>query len=720
MAEELKRVGLVFKADGSVDFTKSLKEVNASIQENRSAFKLAQAQWDSNTKSADKLKDRQKYLAEQTKDYGDKVKMLERQLEDLENAEEKDEAAIQKKKNQLNNTKAALKNYEKGLKEVSDALSHGKASMEEYAKKIENVGNKAGAVGKEMTKKVTAPLVAMGGLAIKSAMELDEGYDTIIQKTGATGEQLQNLTDIADNVFNSMPVEMEEVGVAIGEVNTRFHITGDELKKVSQDFLQFAEINKTDLNSSIDGVSATMTKFGIDSSQTRNVLGLLTKAGQDTGVSMEALEKNLQTNGSTLKEMDLDLVSSVNLLAQFESSGVDSATALAGLKKAQQNATKEGKTLKDALGETISGMKNAETETEALQIATELFGKKGAAEMTQAVREGRFSLDNLSGSLENYSGIVQNTYNETIDPWDKMRVATNQLKTAGSDLAAQLFEVLAPIIESVTKKIEEFTSWYSNLDDKQKKTITTIGLLAASIGPLLMMFNKGCQGISNIIGFTSKATSLFNKMPGVFSTVGNGAKVLWGVMAAHPFGAIVTVIGLLITAFVTAYNKCEWFRDGVNRIFGGVVNFLKNTVSKIKGFFNFKWSLPHIELPHFSISGKFSLKPPSVPKLHVKWYAKAMNQAYMLKGASIFGQSNGNLLGGGEVGNEMIMGEQYMIDMIRKASGNNEELIQTMKDFEKRLFDLLLRFFPEFINDKVVISDREFKRTLTEMGVVFQ
>ena len=51
MADDLKRVGLVFKADGSVDFNKSLKEVNASIQENRSEFKLAQSTWDESTKS---------------------------------------------------------------------------------------------------------------------------------------------------------------------------------------------------------------------------------------------------------------------------------------------------------------------------------------------------------------------------------------------------------------------------------------------------------------------------------------------------------------------------------------------------------------------------------------------------------------------------------------------------------------------------------------------
>ena len=98
MPDELQRVGLVFKADGSVDFNKSLKEVNASIQENRSAFKLAKSTWDDSTKSVDKLRDTQKYLSQQTKDYSDKVKMLEGELKELTDGVGKNTEKIAKKR----------------------------------------------------------------------------------------------------------------------------------------------------------------------------------------------------------------------------------------------------------------------------------------------------------------------------------------------------------------------------------------------------------------------------------------------------------------------------------------------------------------------------------------------------------------------------------------------------------------------------------------------
>ena len=180
---------------------------------------------------------------------------------------------------------------------------------------------------------VTAGITALGAARVAASMELDNGYDTIITKTGATGEALENLTTVADNVFSDMPTTMDDVGVAVGEVNTRFGATRTELENLSKDFIKFANINGTDLNTAIDSVDSIMTKFGVDASQTKNVLGLMTKAGQDTGISMETLETALTTNGASLKEMGLDLTSSVNLLAQMEASGVDVSTALAGMKK---------------------------------------------------------------------------------------------------------------------------------------------------------------------------------------------------------------------------------------------------------------------------------------------------------------------------------------------------------------------------------------------------
>ena len=106
---------------------------------------------------------------------------------------------------------------------------------------------------------VTAAITGVAAASVAAAKDMDQGYDTIITKTGATGEALADLTEQMDDVFADLPTDAETAGIAIGEVNTRFELTGDKLEELSKDFIRFAEINGTDLNNSIDSVDAIMT-----------------------------------------------------------------------------------------------------------------------------------------------------------------------------------------------------------------------------------------------------------------------------------------------------------------------------------------------------------------------------------------------------------------------------------------------------------------------------
>ena len=99
-------------------------------------------------------------------------------------------------------------------------------------------------------------------------------------KTGATGEALDDLKKSMENLYSTLPVSAEEAGSAIGEVNTRFKVTGAELEALSTEFLKFARINGTDVSSSVDSVDKIMKKYGVDASKTSEVLGLMTKDPQ--------------------------------------------------------------------------------------------------------------------------------------------------------------------------------------------------------------------------------------------------------------------------------------------------------------------------------------------------------------------------------------------------------------------------------------------------------
>lgn len=429
-------------------------------------------------------------------------------VEELSVAVEKGEETYQRAgsrvldwKKDLNNAEAqtisatrALNENAAYMKEAEESTDGCAASIDAFGKQVNAAAEATEELNTSVNKVFVVEKIAeyadafsgkmreMASAAYDAALELDEGYDTIITKTGATGKVLDSLTESANHIFEDMPVEMKDVGVAIGEVNTRFGQTGEILEKTSKEFMKFAEINGTDLNESIDAADRIMEQFGISAKQTSGFLGLLTARGQETGKSVSELMSELDQNAAMFKELDFSVEESANLLSVFETNGVDAGTALRGLKTATNNYAKEGLSTRQGLEKTIQKIKSAKTSTEALAEAQEIFGIKGAQVMADGIRDGRINLDNLSESMDDYKSTVKDTFESTLDPWDKATVAANNLKTAGSEMVGEFLEVATPAIDEATKAVKSITKGFKNLSDPAKKTISVIGAVGAAAG----------------------------------------------------------------------------------------------------------------------------------------------------------------------------------------------------------------------------------------------
>ena len=126
-------------------------------------------------------------------------------------------------------------------------------------------------------------------------------------------------------------------------------------------------------------------------------------------------------------------------------------------------------------------------------------------------------------------------------------------------------------------------------------------------------------------------------------------------------------------------SKIQGMWDNVKNAFTGLWDDIKSIVQKIRDVFSFEWKLPKIKLPHFKITGKFSLAPPEVPHLSIEWYKKAMNDAYILNSPTIFGAAGGRLLAGGEAGQEAVVGTEKLGEIVKNAitavSGNGSIVI---------------------------------------------
>ena len=667
MDNGLKTVGLTFKADGAVDFKKSLSDVNNAVNENRSAFKLAKSEWDKSTSSAEKLRATQEYLQNQTEAYTAKVDRLTEILKAQESAEVRDEAAISKTKQQLDNAKASLNNYKSGLEDVNKKLESGTAKLEDYSKKVGDFSDATGKIGSSLNKNVTAPVAAATAGIMAAWSQVDEGMDIIVEKTGATGDALEEMQQSARNIAKSIPTDFATAGSAVGEVNTRFHLTGQELEDLSSKFVKFSQLNDTDVSSSIDNTQKVMEAFNLEAEDAGALLDTMNKVGQDTGISMDSLASTMVSNAASLKELGMSAVDAAAFLGQCETSGVDTSAVMTGLKKTLVNASGEGKSMKQALSELQSTMLNAENSADAYNAAVALFGSKAGPALVEFCKSGKLNFEELGASLNDNLGSVEDTFNATLDLADQFKITMNELKDAGYDVGNALGPVLAECLQVVTPILKEIIGTWNSLSPGTQEMIIKCVLLAAALGPVFSIISKVSGGISSIIEVGSKVAPIISKASGGFSAFN-------AVLRANPVLSVVAAVMALITIFVVLYNKCEVFRDGVDAIFGGIQKFIKGVIDKIKGFMDFEWKLPKIKLPHFKASGEWSLVPPKVPKFSVDWYANGG----ILNSPTIFGANGNSLMGGGEAGKEAVLPIDLLRGYIREENQVNNAVLAQM------------------------------------------
>lgn len=591
MADNLQRVGLVFKADGTVDFNKSLKEITASIQENRSAFNLVKSTWDESTKTAEKLKETQKYLAEQTKDYSDKITILSRQLDELESAENRDEKAIQNKRNQLNQAKTSLNNYKKGLEEVEEKLKSGSARMQDYAKKLDNLGEKAKSAGEKMGGVSTAAAGLAG--AVAATVPATAEYRKIMASLESSSELAGYSAEETEQTYKTL------YGV----------LADDQTAATTTANLQALGLSQGQLQELLNGTIGAWAKYG-------------------DSIPIDGLAESINETAKT-----------ATVTGTFA------------------DVLNWAGTSEDAFNAKLANCRN---ESERANLIMQELANQGLMQAGQKWQENNANL-----------------------------VAGNQATADFQQATAELAETVAPIVTQITQIVAGLLAKFNSLPPSTQQIIGVIVLLTAALGPALSGIGFMTSGVGSMMNGFSKATPI--------------VKSLWTVLKANPILLIISLITLVVTGIVTLYNKCEWFRDGVNGIGRSIKDFFEGIGDALKKFFSFDW-IPKIKMPHFQITGGFSLVPPKVPKVSVKWYANGG----ILNRPTIFGSNGNSLMGGGEAGKEAVLPIDLLKSYIREENLRNNSTLAA-------LITEAMRELPLVAENNIYLGDTKLVSVMTDM-----
>lgn len=593
MADRIK--GITIEIDGDTKgLSQALKGVNKDIKSTQTQLKDVEKLLKLDPHNVTLLGQKMKLLQTEIGQTKDKLSQLKSVSDEMEKGLKNGTVTADQYdawQREIIETENNLKSLEEQLKKVPTAseamIAKVSDDMDKLGQKVSSVGDKISGIGDALMP-VSATITAIGGASIKAWQEVDTSLDTIVAKTGATGEQLEEMKDIVNDIAVTIPSDFETISASVAEVSTRFGASGQQLEDLSTLFIEFAKLNNTDVAGSIDNVSAMMNAWGIDVSQTEQVLNTLNAVGQQTGVNATELASILQSNALSFKEMGYNVAEASLLMGQMQQQGVDASVGVTALRKAMAKAIDDGTSLNEVIAEWEALMSSSASEAEKLEATEALFGSKAFAQLYNAIKEGNISFTDMNANMSDFSGNLEKTFEATLDPIDEFTTTMNELKILGAEIGEEVLPVLVDVLRDLKPILDDIKdAWESMSDDEQKKLIENLGKIAllapalSTAGRVIGGVGSGISGLAKAgkmlsgLGIGAKVSSLFGggsvASAGATAGASLGSALLAGLAGALAGG----VVGKALDNYVIApilerfgsedakwYKDFKWFGDG--------------------------------------------------------------------------------------------------------------------------------------------------------------
>ena len=444
----------------------------------------------------------------------------------------------------------------------------------------------------------------LAGLGIGKALldiggSFDEMRDSIIIGTGASGEALEELVGIAQDVATTVPVSFGQAGDYIQDLNTRLGLTGDDLRDVAT---QLGALDSMIGGVNVETLSGAFAAWGIAAEDMSGQMDYLFTVSQNTGLGFDELTSILEKNAPAMQQLGFSFEETANMAGLLDRAGMDAQGMLTKMNRAFTEIAAEGGDAGEAFEQMIGEMQGyieVGDTAAAMDIATQLFGTKGAAQFLQAVEDGTIDMQQFQDAALGAGDGIMGTYEATADWAESLEVLKNKAAVAIEPLATFAFDALGAGIDMVTQAFDAMAPVVEPLVEQLGAVLTDTVL----------------PGVQTAIETLSPVIS---DLGTIFSTVA-------GIVVDAVTAILEFVVPTFNTILTVATDVWSGVKSAIEDPIGTARDFVKNAIDKIKGFFNFEFKWPHIPLPHFSISG--SINPldwlsGGLPSISVEWYAK--------------------------------------------------------------------------------------------------
>ena len=542
-------------------------------------------------------------LAQKHKLLGNAVKETKEKLETLKTAAEQAEKALNDgtiSKDQYDALQREIIETENELKRLEEQANQSATALQKISatgEKLKDVGSNIEEAGKKLLP-VTATVTALGTASVKTAADFEIAMSKVAAVSGASGKELEDLTAKAREMGSKTKFSASEAAEAMNYMAMAGWKTEDMLSGI-EGVMNLAAASGEDLATTSDIVTDALTAFGLSAQDSGHFADVLAAASSNANTNVSMMGETFKYCAPIAGALGFSVEDTAEAIGLMANAGIKSTQAGTSLRTIMTNLSGEVKICGENIGEVTVATTNADgsmrdlsdiladcrtafsglSESEKAAAAESLVGKNAMSGFLALMNAGEGDIAKLSGAIDNCNGAAQSmadTMNNNLE--GQLTILKSQLQ----ELAISFGEILLPAVKKIVGWVQGFINVLNSLPDGVKETIVTVALIAAALGPVLIIIGKIITAVGTIMAIVPKVV-------GVIKAVKTAFLALNATMLANPIVLIIAAIAALVAAFIYLWNNCDEFRQFWIDLWESIKEIAVAVWEALKEFFVAAW-----------------------------------------------------------------------------------------------------------------------------------
>ena len=491
-------------------------------------------------------------------------------------------------------TEQRLRSLEEQANQSATALQKIRATGE----KLQTVGNKISSVGQKLLP-VTGVVTGLGTAAVKTAADFDSAMSRVAAVSGATGSDFDSLRDKAREMGAKTKFSATEAADAMNYMAMAGWKTEDMLSGI-EGVMYLAAASGEDLATTSDIVTDALTAFGLTAADSGHFADVLAAASSNANTNVSMMGETFKYCAPVAGALGFSVEDTAEAIGLMGNAGIKASQAGTSMRSIMTNLTGDVKLSGAAIGDVTIATTNADgsmrslsailadcrvafagmTEAEKANNAEALVGKNAMSGFLALMNAAPEDIEKVSGAVNNCKDAAKNMA-DTMQ--DNLEGQLTILKSQLQELAISFGDLLMPAVRSIVSGLQGMVNVLNAMPDGVKRVIMIVALLAAALGPVLIIIGKTLSAIGTIMTWAPKLAGAISAVKGAFAA-------LSATMMANPIAIVIAAIAALVAAFIYLWNTNEEFRQFWIRLWNEIKEVAVQVWTAVSQFLVSAWN----------------------------------------------------------------------------------------------------------------------------------